>query len=104
MSKYDQRTEESKGWRHLYKTARWLKGREWFLRNNPLCVFCGEEGIAVPAEVVDHIKPHKGDVALFYDTKNWQPLCKPHHDGFKQRLERNADVVQTGLDGWPVTD
>jgi len=30
--------------------------------------------------VVDHIVPHRGDRALFWDTSNWQPLCKPHHD------------------------
>lgn len=32
------------------------------------------------AEVVDHIQSHKGDMRLFWDESNWQPLCKRHHD------------------------
>lgn len=28
-----------------------------------------------PARVVDHITPHRGDVALFWDESNWQALC-----------------------------
>ncbi len=32
------------------------------------------------ADVVDHIIPHKGDQSLFWDSSNWQPLCKHHHD------------------------
>jgi 5-methylcytosine-specific restriction protein A len=30
--------------------------------------------------VVDHIIPHKGDKDLFWDSNNWQPLCKTCHD------------------------
>ena len=101
-SNLDKRSEESKGWRHLYKLAQWQKGRAWHLRNNPLCVFCSEKGLAVPATVVDHIKPHKGDRTLFFDTKNWQSLCAPCHDGFKQMLEKNEWRPEIGLDGWPV--
>ena len=33
-----------------------------------------------PATVVDHIIPHRGDKRLFWDEKNWQPLCKDCHD------------------------
>lgn len=32
------------------------------------------------ASVVDHVIPHRGDKALFWDSDNWQPLCKPCHD------------------------
>jgi 5-methylcytosine-specific restriction endonuclease McrA len=37
--------------------------------------------------VVDHIIPHKGDKALFWDEKNWQPLCKYCHDSIKAKEE-----------------
>lgn len=104
LSKLDKRSEDSKAWRGLYKTAQWLKGRAWHLRHNPLCVFCAEKGIAVPATVVDHIVPHKGDKAKFYDTKNWQSLCAPCHDSFKQALERNAHLPRIGFDGWPIEE
>lgn len=30
--------------------------------------------------VVDHIKPHRGDQKLFWDRRNWQPLCEHHHN------------------------
>jgi 5-methylcytosine-specific restriction protein A len=30
--------------------------------------------------LVDHIKDHRGDMTLFWDSAgNWQPLCKPCH-------------------------
>jgi len=60
--------------------VRWRRARKRFLAANPLCVACLREGWVVAAEVVDHIKPHKGDAALFWDESNWQALCKRHHD------------------------
>ena len=60
--------------------ARWQKARAWYLRRNPLCVECQKEGRLMPATVVDHIKPHKGNYYLFWDASNWQSLCKACHD------------------------
>jgi 5-methylcytosine-specific restriction protein A len=34
----------------------------------------------VAATVVDHIVPHKGDKVKFWDSSNWQSLCKRCHD------------------------
>ena len=65
---------------------RWQAARKQFLANRPLCVECQREGKLTPATIVDHIKPHRGDPALFWDEKNWQPLCKKCHDR-KTRLE-----------------
>ncbi len=50
------------------------------MRKHPLCVHCDGEGIVEPATVVDHVTPHKGDKTLFWDSSNWQALCKRHHD------------------------
>jgi 5-methylcytosine-specific restriction protein A len=61
-------------------TGAWERARAAYLRKHPLCKHCGEAGRIEPATVVDHIKPHRGDRALFWDSANWQPLCKPHHD------------------------
>jgi 5-methylcytosine-specific restriction enzyme A len=58
----------------------WQKARAGYLRLHPLCVHCQAEGRVTPATELDHIVPHKGDRALFWDSANWQPLCKPHHD------------------------
>jgi len=67
--------------------ARWRKARETYLRRNPLCVHCQELGRLTAATVVDHRVPHRGDSALFWDTDNWQALCKPCHDKWKQAQE-----------------
>lgn len=70
--------------------GRWQKARATFLSRpeNVLCRMCEKEGRLTPATVVDHITPHQGDQALFWDTSNWQPLCKAHHDSDKQRADR----------------
>jgi len=57
----------------------WRRAREQYLLRNPLCVECLEEHKTVAANEVDHVIPHKGDMVLFWDEKNWQSLCKPHH-------------------------
>lgn len=61
-------------------SSKWQKAREGFLSSHPLCVEHEKLGEIVPATVVDHIIPHRGDKALFWDRDNWQPLCKPCHD------------------------
>jgi 5-methylcytosine-specific restriction protein A len=62
-------------------TSRWVKARKAYLTINPLCVECQRVGKLTPANVVDHIVPHGGDMALFWDSYgNWQSLCKPCHD------------------------
>lgn len=60
----------------------WQKARRSFLAQpeNVLCRSCAIREIVVPATVVDHIIPHRGDRALFWDRSNWQPLCKQCHD------------------------
>lgn len=73
----------------LYDRARWREGRERFLRYNPLCVRCKADDRVVPAQVVDHIEPHRGDEKLFWDETNWQALCKRCHDR-KTALETMA--------------
>lgn len=62
-------------------TRKWQKARAGYLRNHPLCVACLADGEQLsPSTVVDHIIPHKGDMARFWDSSNWQALCKAHHD------------------------
>jgi 5-methylcytosine-specific restriction enzyme A len=86
----------------LYDTTRWRKESAEFKRDNPVCVFCQRQGKASPVQVVDHIKPHKGDEDLFWDQDNWQPLCKHCHDVLKQTKERRGLMPGHGLDGLPI--
>ena len=59
---------------------RWRRVRAAFLAQHPLCAACRAQGRVVPATVVDHIVPHRGDQTLFWDEANWAALCKPCHD------------------------
>ena len=60
--------------------GRWRRARSPFLAEHPWCVRCLAQGRRVPATVVDHVEPHRGDERLFWDQDQWQVLCKPHHD------------------------
>lgn len=60
--------------------GRWQKARKAYLSAHPVCVECLKGGRVEAATVVDHIQPHRGDQRLFWDTNNWQALCKRCHD------------------------
>ena len=84
-------------------THQWDKAAAAFKREHPLCRMCEQQGRVTPAFAVDHIIPHKGDMTLFWDRSNWQPLCREHHDIDKQRIERGGRArQQVGPDGWPI--
>lgn len=68
-------------------------GRVWrlqakaFLAEFPLCGMrpeglppvmsvCYLAGRVTAAEQVDHVVPHRGDQALFWNRRNWQALCR----------------------------
>lgn len=96
-------------WRNDKRTAaergyggKWQKARLTFLAANPLCCRCEAKGRLIPATVVNHRIPHRGDLKLFWDRKNWEPVCKPCHDGPIQREERSGIVHGTGRDGRPL--
>ena len=63
---------------------------------------CERQDKVTSAEVVDHIKPHKGDESLFFDFDNTQSLCASHHNSAKQSEERLGYSTEIGLDGYPV--
>jgi hypothetical protein len=88
-------------YRKYYKMRFWKKRRLQQLCNEPLCAMCLAMGKAVPATVVDHVVPHKGDWNRFR-LGALQSLCKVHHDGAKKRDEGKAYSSQIGPDGWPI--
>ena len=59
--------------------SRWDKARRYYLKRHPLCVICLANDKTTAANEVDHIIPHKGDKELFWDSGNWQALCKSCH-------------------------
>lgn len=60
--------------------SKWRRLSKQYLRKHPMCVSCMAEGRFVPATVVDHRIPHRGDETLMWNQDNWQALCKPCHD------------------------
>lgn len=77
--------------RWAYGTARWQRLR-WSILERDLftCRMCGRVEGQTSQLVADHIVPHRGDAALFWDAGNLQCLCKACHDGAKQRDEAAA--------------
>ncbi len=86
----DRRSAAADAWRKLYWTPFWRSLRKAQLTKQPLCERCLKAGAIVAATVVNHVKPHKGDRALFEDPSNLQSMCKPCHDGPTQRKERSG--------------
>lgn len=79
-----------------YGTA-WDKASRIYRKANPLCLGCQAMGRIEPATVVDHVEPHKGNQAKFWDESNWQPACNWHHSNVKQQLERLFEAGALGL-------
>lgn len=80
-------------WRGWYKTERWRKLRQKILvRDAYTCQRTGAVCIGKHPDpnspVVDHIHPHRGDEALFWDEANLQTVSKAYHDSEKQKQER----------------
>lgn len=63
----------------LYNSQRWRDASKRFLTLNPLCLHCERQKKITPSSETDHIIPHKGNLSLFWDHSNWQPLCKVCH-------------------------
>jgi len=79
-------------WRAWYKTSRWQRLR-WkvLVRDLFACQMCGRIEPDTSKLVADHVIPHRGDEAMFWDEGNLQCLCKPCHDKVKQSQERRYE-------------
>lgn len=58
---------------------KWRQSSKLYLAKHPYCAECARQGRRELATEVDHIVPHKGDMKLFWDRKNWQGLCHTCH-------------------------
>lgn len=89
-------------WAHLYASPRWRAERKRFLAANPLCVLCMEAKKLTVATVVDHKRPHRGDLRLFWDQGNWASLCATCHSAAKQQQEKSGGLRGSKRDGTPA--
>ena len=76
---------------------RWRKNRAFFLSQNPFCCHCEAREQLEPAIIVDHIVPHRGDMQLFWDTDNWQGLCRTC-DNRKKAFEKTTKSAKEIID------
>jgi len=84
-----------RSWHWLYDW-RWTKASKAFIARNPYCIGCRAAGRTELTALTDHVVPHKGDRALFWNAEGWQPSCRWHHDVVKQALEH---MYEAGLIG-----
>lgn len=68
--------------------TKWEKERKAYLAANPWCCKCAAHGIRTKATVVNHIIPHRMDLRLFWNRRNWEPVCAPCHNGATQSEEK----------------
>ena len=73
---HDRPNADVRAW---YHTAQWRRIRQCVLWAHPLCVQCQTDGRISEATDVDHIDPHQGNLAKFYDYANLQGLCASCH-------------------------
>ena len=85
-----------------YQSAEWQRLRRVQLGKEPLCRFCRQRNEVVPARVVDHIRPHRGDYLLWRDPDNLQSLCFTCHSGAKQREEKSGIAPGCDVSGTPL--
>ena len=88
--------------RRMYDSVRWRKAAKRFLNEHPLCALCERIGRDTAANTVDHIKPHNGDFALFWDRENWQALCPSCHSGAKRIQELHGYSQACDVNGLPI--
>lgn len=99
VSEYD----KQRGNRHQRGyTNKWDKARKGFLARHPWCKVCEAAGRKTEAVAVDHIEPHGGNMRLFWNRSNWQPICHACHNAKTRAEERGTHMIGCGLDGWPI--
>src|SRR5262245_30216164 len=88
-------------WNKWYDSARWIKRARHQLQIEPFCRMCAKDGLAVAANVADHIEPHGGDPLKFW-VGDLQSLCFHHHNSEKRLVEGRGYSNKIGLDGRPI--
>ena len=106
-SKLAERTRLSSSVRGYGK--RWQAMSAARLNKHPFCAdpFKIHSPFPGPATLTDHIVPHKGDMALFWNPKNWQSLCSSCHSrktaledgGFGHAMKKMSVTLVCGPPG-----
>jgi 5-methylcytosine-specific restriction endonuclease McrA len=84
-----------------YDLHRWTKRSQQQLHDHPLCAICLKRGRVTPAEVADHVIPHKNNYEMFW-WGDLQSLCSSCHSSTKRQEEIHGYSREIGMNGWPV--
>ena len=84
-----------------YGTQWWRKPAQLQLKKYPLCAICLRKGQIVPAQIANHIVPHKENETAFWFGA-LQSLCATCHSSTKAEEERFGFSREIGVDGWPI--
>jgi len=95
------RSEEANLYRKWYNTKRWRQKRMSQLIEHPLCATCERKGVTKPANIADHIEPHRGDRYMFWYGP-LQSLCAPCHDHKTSVIESRGWSDEIANDGYPA--
>jgi 5-methylcytosine-specific restriction enzyme A len=87
--------------RQWYQLNIWRKRAKHQLREEPLCRYCLQDGKAIPAAIVDHVVPHRGNWNEFR-LGAVQSLCRNCHESRKKLIEHRGYDPTIGPDGYPV--
>lgn len=89
-----QKTTNSRRTEHheFYKTYYWKMLSQRYLKYNPLCVMCKEEGRTTPAKHTDHIVPIAEDPDRARDWSNFRALCISCHSKHGGRVMRSQKL------------
>jgi len=77
-NKYQRDPETNKRYNSI-----WRKIRKEFIKSNPLCKICKQDGKLTPAQEVHHVIPLSENGT--HDISNLQSLCKYHHSSESTR-------------------
>lgn len=99
---HDARRRTHRPWRRWYKLAAWQRLRAAQLSRQPLCERHLAIGDVVPATVVNHRAPHRGDWSKFEDPANHESLCEACHNALAQADDVRGYALTVGPDGWPT--
>ena len=100
MSFYQENRPEQK---RFYSTKRWMKCRDTFLSDHPLCERCLKVGRAVPAEHVHHkIELNENnykDPLIALNPDNLEALCQECHTKEHHKLSEVGEGFCFDEDG-----
>jgi 5-methylcytosine-specific restriction protein A len=84
-------------------TKRWERVAKGYLTKHPVCAQAGRHpNCTLMATQVDHIKPHRGDMYLFWDRTNWQGLCIGCHARKTRADQGLRERGWTDASGMPI--